>query len=150
MGRRPPDVTGTRRAGRAARAARPWPGRVLGAAFAVVLLSAASLTGILATAALGWTGVPGLLTAVACREQAGGRGSTTSCYSTFAPDDPHAAREAVSVDWPRGTEGATKHVRITVLGVHQQEDALEAVLLLAVTAGLCATGALAASAARPR
>ncbi|WP_405711053.1 hypothetical protein OG264_19515 [Streptomyces xanthophaeus] len=129
--------------------ARSRRGRALCAVFALVLFSAATLTGLLAIAALGWTGTPGVLTALACHEQAKGKGSTTSCYSTFVPDDRHALPEAVSVDWPRGTEGATKHVRTTALGVHQKEDALDAVLLLVVTAGLCGAGALAAFAALP-
>ncbi|MFJ3976422.1 hypothetical protein [Streptomyces sp. NPDC090021] len=127
----------------------PWLGRVLCAVCALVSFLAAPLTGVLATAALGWTGTPGLLTAVSCREQATGRGVTTRCYSTFVPDDRRVPAEAVSVDWPRGSEGAAKHVRTTVLGVHQKEDALDAVLLLAVTASLVALGTVALRTLRP-
>ncbi|MFE0606651.1 hypothetical protein ACFW2T_20875 [Streptomyces sp. NPDC058892] len=127
----------------------PWQGRVLCVVCALVSFLTAPLTGVLATAALGWTGTPGLLTAVSCHERATGKGVTTSCYSTFVPDDRHVLPEAVSVDWPRGTEGATKHVRTTVLGVHQKEDALDAVLLLAVTASLVALGTVALRTLRP-
>ncbi|WP_406397522.1 hypothetical protein OH805_01470 [Streptomyces sp. NBC_00879] len=104
---------------------------------AVVMLCGAVMTGTLATAALGWTGTPGVMTARECHEEKETKGGThLSCSGAFVSDDERIVDPDAGLIWDGGSPGDRKRVRTLALGGYQEQGPWDALMLLGLTSGV--------------
>jgi hypothetical protein len=94
---------------------------------------------VIATAAVGWTGVPGVLTAAVCKMESSGRGgSHLYCTGTFVSRDGRMVDRDAEMRWDGGKSGDVRNVQTLVIGGYAQRDAGQGVGDVGLGAGLLA------------
>jgi hypothetical protein len=105
----------------------------------IACLLMAAVCGAGVTASLGWTGIPGTMTARKCYQVQESRGGThTDCDGTFTSADGTLVDPHASIVWDDGKPGEQRTVQKFVLGGYQGREMSEVLLTSSLTAALAA------------